>query len=207
MPKQVDHQQRRHEIAAAVGRITVTRGVQGVTFREVAAEAGVSVSLVQHYFGTKEQLLVDALDIQSAGLAELIGEGLDALGQGAGPLSRVRAVAASFLPTDDESRVAMLLYLGFAGAALTDARLRGAETFRNADSLVAFITRELAAASEAGRLAASLEPQLEAQAILSLVLGLSLAVLLERTRPGEALDVLDAHLSLLGDDGQQVTTP
>lgn len=197
MPRQVDHGHRRRQIAAAVGRIAVTRGVQGVSFREVAAEAGISVSLVQHYFGTKEQLLIDTLDIQSAGLARVIGERLEALGDDAEPLDRVRAASAAFLPGDDESRSAMLLYLGFAGAALTDAGLRGAEAFRNADSLVDFIADALAAALRAGRLAAGVDPRTHAQSILSLVLGLSLGVLLERTSPDEALAVLDAHLALL----------
>ena len=37
MPKQVDHEERRREIAAAVVRLAGERGLQGVTFREVAA--------------------------------------------------------------------------------------------------------------------------------------------------------------------------
>ena len=80
VPKKVDHAQRRREISAAVVRLAARRGLQGVSFREVAAEAGVSVSLVQHYFGTKENLLLGTLDIQSAAMGEHVGRRLAGLG-------------------------------------------------------------------------------------------------------------------------------
>ena len=49
---------RRRQITDAVCRITVKGGLAAATFREVAAEAGVSVRLVQYYFGTKDELLL-----------------------------------------------------------------------------------------------------------------------------------------------------
>jgi DNA-binding transcriptional regulator YbjK len=47
----VDHDVRKRQITDAVVRITVKGGLASATFREVAAEAGVSVRLVQYYFG------------------------------------------------------------------------------------------------------------------------------------------------------------
>ncbi len=58
MPKRVDHRERRREITDAVIRITLKGGLTAATFHEVAAEAGVSVRLVQYYFGTKDELLL-----------------------------------------------------------------------------------------------------------------------------------------------------
>ena len=58
MPKKVDHRVRRREITDAVVRITLRGGLHSATFREIAAEAGVSVRLVQYYFGSKDQLLL-----------------------------------------------------------------------------------------------------------------------------------------------------
>ena len=49
---------RRRQIIEAVCRITVKGGLASATFREVAAEAGVSVRLVQYYFGTKDELML-----------------------------------------------------------------------------------------------------------------------------------------------------
>lgn len=91
----------------------------------------------------------------------------------------------------------MLLYHSFAGAALTDARLRRAEGFRNGDGLLAAMASELSAARASGDVRSELDPVIEATTILSLVLGLSLASLLEQTTPEQALRVLDAHLKRL----------
>lgn len=197
MPKVVDHQQRRREIADVVSRIARERGLQGVTFREVAGEADVSVALVQHYFGSKESLLFGTLEIQSQRFADLIATRLDKLATGVNPMERLRVIVASFIPADEESRSAMLLYHSFAGAALTDANLRRAEAFRNAEGLIAAISHELLAAQESGKLRSELDPDTEATTILSLVLGLSLAALLEQTTPDQALAVLDVHLNRL----------
>ena len=180
MPKKVDHDERRKEIAGAVGRLATERGLQAVSFREVAAEAGVSVVLVQHYFGTKENLLVTTLDLHSAQMAERIAADLVALGADAEPLDRVLAVTIAFLPTDAASRDAMLLYLGFGAAALTDDALRSADAFRNGTGLIAYLASELTQARDAGRLADGVDPELEALALVSLLLGLSLSVLLDQ---------------------------
>jgi TetR/AcrR family transcriptional repressor of bet genes len=60
MPKIVDHDQRRQELRDALWRLVDRGELAPVTIRELAAEAGVSVGLVQHYFPTKEELLLFA---------------------------------------------------------------------------------------------------------------------------------------------------
>ena len=57
MPKLIDHDGRRHEIAHAVWRIVLRDGVSAVSIRDVAAEAGLAVGSVRHVFGTKAELL------------------------------------------------------------------------------------------------------------------------------------------------------
>jgi AcrR family transcriptional regulator len=195
VPKKVDHQLRRAEIAEAVGRIARTRGLRDVSFREVAAEAGISVSLVQHYFGTKANLLIGALDIHSARLGAEILQRVEALGPQAGPLDRVRTVAASFLPVDAGTRDAMLLYHTFAAAALTDPNLRNADAFRNADALIELLTGLLTEARQAGEIANDVDAGMTAWTLLALVLGLSLGMLLEQTTLGDVEAVLNAYLN------------
>lgn len=70
MPKRVDHAERRSEIAEALVRVAGRRGLHAVGMRDVAAEAGVSLRLVQYYFETKEKLLLYGLQH----LAERFGE-------------------------------------------------------------------------------------------------------------------------------------
>ena len=57
MPKQVDADQRRGELAAATRRVILRCGLEGATLREVAGEAGWSIGVLAHYFETKDELL------------------------------------------------------------------------------------------------------------------------------------------------------
>ncbi|RBO96915.1 TetR/AcrR family transcriptional regulator [Nocardia puris] len=57
MPRVADHDQRRESIARAFQRLLATEGPARVTFARVAAEAGISVGLIQHYFANKDALL------------------------------------------------------------------------------------------------------------------------------------------------------
>ena len=60
MPKVVDHEERRAELAAAVWRLASSDGLEAVTVRRVAEEAGWSTGAVVHYFADKEELLLFA---------------------------------------------------------------------------------------------------------------------------------------------------
>ncbi|MFD8986199.1 TetR/AcrR family transcriptional regulator, partial [Streptomyces sp. NPDC059564] len=61
MPRQVDHADRRRLIAEAVCELADEHGLEGVTLRDVAARAQVSMGAVQRCFRTKEEMLVFAL--------------------------------------------------------------------------------------------------------------------------------------------------
>jgi AcrR family transcriptional regulator len=52
----------REEILAAARRLFGDRGFDGTTIRAIAAEAGVNQGLVHHFFGTKEQIFIAAVD-------------------------------------------------------------------------------------------------------------------------------------------------
>ena len=77
MPKIVDHEVRRRELAEAVWRVIVRDGVGDVSIRSVAAEAGWSSGALRHYFSTRAELLAflhtylnDPTDVRSAMIAE-----------------------------------------------------------------------------------------------------------------------------------------
>ena len=57
MPKKVDHQERRTLIADALMRVAADQGLEAVSLRHVAAAAGVSSGMVQHYFRTKDEMM------------------------------------------------------------------------------------------------------------------------------------------------------
>jgi AcrR family transcriptional regulator len=59
VPKEVDHNERRDEILAAVAGLLADVGLRGLTIRSLAARLGGSVSMVTHYFPTRHSLLVN----------------------------------------------------------------------------------------------------------------------------------------------------
>jgi AcrR family transcriptional regulator len=57
MPKVVDIEERRSELAAAAAQLIARSGVGAATLREVAAEAGWTTGALTHYFADKRALL------------------------------------------------------------------------------------------------------------------------------------------------------
>lgn len=69
--------------------------------------------------------------------------------------------------------------------------------FANGRSLIQFFAGQLEQVGRDGHPRCGADRDAEATALLSLLLGLSIAVLLEQTAPAEAVDVLDRHLDRL----------
>lgn len=61
MPKIVDHDVQRVTFAEAAMRLIARHGIEGVTMRAVAAEAGLSYGSLFHYFDSKDALLMHAV--------------------------------------------------------------------------------------------------------------------------------------------------
>jgi AcrR family transcriptional regulator len=53
----------RPEILAAARTLFASRGYHATTVRDIAAEAGVNAALVHHYFGSKDQVFVAAMNL------------------------------------------------------------------------------------------------------------------------------------------------
>ncbi|MET8969632.1 TetR/AcrR family transcriptional regulator [Streptomyces hydrogenans] len=211
MPKQVDHVSRRRLIAEAVCDLADEHGLEGVTLRDVAARAQVSMGAVQRCFHTKEEMLVFTL----GHIGERIGERVRARlvrspAQSAGTALGHAATEISLLR--EEHRAEARVWLAFvAQAAVSEAlatTLRASyapleETFTGLIAEAAEATAVEGAEADAGvdraraDRAALLDPRREARTLLALVDGLTTHVLIGHLTPAEAHDVLDAHLARL----------
>lgn len=58
VPRTADHDERRRQIAGAVQALVASSGLDAATMAAVARRAGFSVGLVQHYFASKDDLLL-----------------------------------------------------------------------------------------------------------------------------------------------------
>lgn len=66
MPKIVDHDVQRVKFAEAAMRLIARLGLEGVTMRAVAAEAGLSYGSLFHYFDSKDELLMHAIRLTTS---------------------------------------------------------------------------------------------------------------------------------------------
>ena len=184
MPKQVDHEVRRRQMTDAVCRITAKGGLTAATFREVAAEAGVSVRLVQYYFGSKDALLLatqrDVAQRATARLTTMINS-TDA------PRVRIRTILRSFIPTDDESRENMLMFVALHTASLVDPTLARREARDVPDAFHRTVQKLLV---EAG-LSPRSDADYEAAILISAVPSLAQAVLDGSMKAKRAFEIID----------------
>ncbi|NML52512.1 TetR family transcriptional regulator [Streptomyces sp. R302] len=195
MPRQVDHASRRRLIAEAVCHLADERGLEGVTLRDVAARAQVSMGAVQRCFRTKDEMLVFALEH----IGERIGERVQARlvrspAQSAGTALGHAATELSLLR--EEHRAEARVWLAFVAQAAVSEAL--ASTLRaNYAPLEEAFTRLIEEAAEGTARTAPLDPRREARTLLALADGLTAHVLIGHLAPQDAEDVLHAHLTRL----------
>lgn len=195
MPKRVDHAERRTDIAKALIRVAGRRGLHAVGMRDVAAEAGVSLRLVQYYFQTKEKLLLFGLEQLAERFGERVSARVRAAGGSPGPRAMVEALLMAALPTDDESRTFHHLYTSYAVLAMTDRALAAQPFIKNPDAAEDALTELLRQAQEAALLAPHVDARLEAAGLLAMSAGLGTSILVGQRSPESAAAVLDHHLN------------
>ncbi|WP_372668287.1 TetR/AcrR family transcriptional regulator [Amycolatopsis kentuckyensis] len=195
MPRLADHEQRRRQIAEAVWRIASTRGLEDVSLRKVAAEAGVSLRLVQYYFGTRDDLLLGALEILNADAGESIRAELGPE-EDAAPREVLRAMLVGMLPVGDERRTRYLVHLAYFVRSLSDPGL--ASAFSAAPPELERLTADLLAwGRDRGEVAPDLELMPEAELLLSSVDGLQTSIILGQRTPEAAVALIDHQLDRL----------
>jgi len=187
VPKKVDHHVRRREIADALWRVVAAKGFAAVSLRQVAAEAGVSMGLVQHYFDSRERMLLFALDSVSERAREHIAVELAGHPEPA-PRAVVRALLTQVLPLDEQRRReghALFAFLAEGGrGGVVGERMR-ADMLRFTDAL----------AEQVRRGAATPDPERAAVLLLAVADGLTAHVLGGHLDPADALTALDDQLN------------
>ncbi|WP_020578083.1 TetR/AcrR family transcriptional regulator [Actinopolymorpha alba] len=196
MPKKVDHHARRTQIADALMRVAATHGLQAVSLRHVAAEAGVSTGMVQHYFHTKDQMMTFALDAVSDKVQARLEADAAGLPEERAPRAVVRALVVQLLPLDEprllEGHVALAFHAYSAVKPAIAADLRA-----NSRLMRAFIADQVRVARATVDDTDRIDPDHAATGLLALVEGLSMQVLVGYHSPDAALAVLDAQLDVI----------
>ncbi|MDF5756545.1 TetR family transcriptional regulator C-terminal domain-containing protein [Spongiactinospora sp. TRM90649] len=214
MPRRADHHARRVLIAEALLEVASRRGLEAVSLRHVAAEAGVTSGMVQHYFGTKDEMLVFASRVAGERVRARARTD-DHAGEGPGAARRrARALLVQLLPLDDRRRDEARVSLAFWAYAAVHPAL-AAQLRESTARLAALLTDQIRAGRAAsdggpGRTARDGEPARhdpgrtgqtgpdgEATGLLALTAGLAVHVLGGHCPPATALTLLETRLDAL----------
>jgi AcrR family transcriptional regulator len=187
-------QHRRTELTDVVLGITAARGLDQVSVREVAAAAGVSIGTVQHYFATKDEMLLFAFR-QVVERTRVRVAGIDA---GAGPRRALGAALRELLPLDQTRLAECRVYLAFAARAATTPALAAVQ-HKTLSAIHAELEQALSTASMASNRGLELDAALEARLLLAVADGLMFDAVSApgALAPAELEAALDAYLDRL----------
>ncbi|MFI7130593.1 TetR/AcrR family transcriptional regulator [Nonomuraea sp. NPDC050153] len=191
MPKIVDHEARRRHIAEAVHRLIDANGLDSVSLREVAAEAGISMGAVQYYFSTKDEMLRLALEHLNTRIRLRV-----ATADQSDPLALLRVAILELLPLDENRRFESRIGLAFLARSVVADDL--AELFRTGlPYVMAFYVDQIRAAQAVGQVAAHLDAEKEASVLFAFAQGLVQPALIGHYSPEAVVAAVDYHLDRL----------
>ena len=117
MPKIVDHEARREEIAHVACRVVASHGFEQATVVRIAREAGYTTGMVAHYFDSKQEIVLAALRLILRRIEERLArpaaqhlELIDLLGEA--------------LPLDAQRTTECAFWAAFWGQVPADKRLK-----------------------------------------------------------------------------------
>jgi AcrR family transcriptional regulator len=184
---------RKAALAGAVWRLVARSGLEAVSLRSVAAEAGVSMGQVQYYFATKDDLLLYSLEYAHRRMEARITERL----AGAGGTDREMLVTIldELLGEHPETRDAIRVHAFFAARAEDDQHLAAVLTDGD-DEILALAVAVVAQAKAAGRLGQDADPDRDGYLLFTLARGLGEDVALYRAPLDRARATLHHALRL-----------
>ncbi|GAP48861.1 transcriptional regulator, TetR family [Streptomyces azureus] len=149
--------------------VVADRGLARTTLADVARTAGVSVGLVQRYFRSKDELLRFGIEY----VYRRAEERIDAIPVEPPIREFVLRLMETFLPLTDERGAELRVWMSFVQASLTDPDM--AAIHRDATArLLRGVDEALRGAQRAGELAAGVDTEAEAAALVAFVDGLCL---------------------------------
>ncbi len=118
MPKIVDHEKRRDEIALVACRVVAEGGFDQATIVRIAREAGYTTGMVAHYFDTKQDIIIAALRLMLRRIDERLLRNSEA------ERPDLLALLTEMLPVDEERYIECAFWIAFWGQVMADKRLK-----------------------------------------------------------------------------------
>lgn len=115
MPRVVNHDERREEIAEAAWKVIEREGLARADLRKIAREVGYTTGVITHYFRDKRELMSFAFGL-------LVDHSMARMSRASAEAGLMEALA-QVLPLDKERRRETTVWLAMVSASLTDPEL------------------------------------------------------------------------------------
>jgi len=176
MPKIVDHDARRVELAEAAWRVIRRHGLEGASVRNVAREAGMSIGSLRHYFSSQDELLAFSMNM----VGERVKERIKNIRMTGDIRADLTTIIEETLPLDEDKISEAIIWLGFMTRALVDPALEKMAP-KVHDALFQLFRSLVDAAKKNGAITPEKDVDQEARRMHALVDGLVIHAL---TNPG-----------------------
>jgi len=194
MPKIVDHDEKRKQIAEAAWNIIRKEGVEKASIRRVAAEAGMSSGALRHYFSTQDEMLLFIMNyyLEEGKKRSQNKEWSET------PVQAVEEVLLELVPIDEEKKIETSVWWILALRSLTSDTIKDKKdemtdgTYELANSMIEILALK-------GVLSDSMNAELEKSRLTALIEGLSIHALLRPDvySPEKVKEVIRYHLETL----------
>lgn len=190
VPRVVDHDERRRQIAEALLAVAARDGHENVSSRAVAKELGVATGSLWHYFDGFDEVIRAA----AAEVTRRTDERITIATAGLRGLARLDALMREVLPVDDRTRAEARVVVGFWGrlATLASAPDAAAPTLATWQS---GIRSALAEAVADGELAAGTPTEAVMALLRSITYGQQVVEVTEPQDAAAHIAVLDSILA------------
>lgn len=174
MPKQINHDVRRKDIAKAAAAVISANGLDNTRLIDVAREAKATTGSITHYFEGKDAVMLAALDHVAQKILYLLREQ-----SGSAPsVSTLIEQASLALPLDEDGQRDWRVWLSFFGRAVGDpslARINNAyyDEFRTG------LAEAIRGLQQAGKVVSRIDPMVTADSIITAVDGLGVRATLD----------------------------
>jgi AcrR family transcriptional regulator len=115
MPRVVNHDERREEIAEAAWKVIEREGLARADLRKIAREVGYTTGVITHYFRNRRELMSFAFGL-------LVDRSMARMSRASAEAGLMEALA-QVLPLDKERRRETTVWLAMVSASLTDPEL------------------------------------------------------------------------------------
>ena len=192
MPKIVDHDQRRDEIALVACRVVADYGFDQATVVRIAREAGYTTGMVAHYFDTKQDIIIAALRLILRRIDERLTR---AAGQATPDLLLLLTEA---LPVDEQRYTECAFWIAFWGQVSADKRLKRVNAWVHREYMRLFERCLARAWPEWSRWSPATRDQL-LRSIVTFINGLTAGAVVSRSNwpADKQIEQLRLHLQLL----------